>query len=79
MVARSVYCTSHACSYVETVAALFSNWSEPAEPRRMVTSVEYSWSSTPDMGFICKCVLPAHRPLLFQKFRTPSIPWEQHL
>jgi hypothetical protein len=29
---------------------------------------------TVDVGIICKCVLPAQLPVLFRKFRTPSIP-----
>jgi hypothetical protein len=62
-----------------TVAALCSSWLESAEPQRKVMSVERSWSSTLDVGFICKCVLPAQRPFLFRKFRTRSTPWEQHL
>jgi hypothetical protein len=79
MVARSVYRASHACSYVETGAALCSSWLESAEPQRTVRRVEYSWSSTLDTGFICKCVLPAQHPVLFRTVQTPSIPWEQHL
>jgi hypothetical protein len=31
-------------------------------------------SSTLDVGFICKYVLPAQRPVLFRKVRTPFIP-----
>jgi hypothetical protein len=31
----------------------------------------YSWSSTLDVGFICKCVLPARRPVLFRKDSDP--------
>jgi hypothetical protein len=35
-----------------------SSWLESAEPQRTVMSVDLSWSSSLDMGFICKCVLP---------------------
>jgi hypothetical protein len=52
-------------------------WSqlESAELQKTAMSVvQYSWSSTLDVGFISECVLPAWRPVLPWKVRIPSIP-----
>jgi hypothetical protein len=76
MLAQSVYRLEHVRRNVWTVAALCSSWLESAQPLRNVPgNVRIKLDNHPvDVGIICKCVLPAKRPVLFQKFRTPSIP-----
>jgi hypothetical protein len=74
MVELSVYRASHACRYVQTVAALCSvGWSLQNLWERW-----WVWNKvgdyTLDVGFICMCVQPAQRPVLSRKFWTPSIP-----
>jgi hypothetical protein len=77
MVAPNVYRAVQVCSIVWTVAALCSIWLGSAVPLRkvMTSSVRIKlYDHTLDVDSICKRVLTAELPVIFRKFRTPSIP-----